>query len=226
MSTKLNFLGGALALLVAGSAVAQAPPPKDRAGAVKVVKVEGDVGFLPAGSGDEADWQPLTVGTELAGDYEFHTAAKGEAQFELPDGHSLVVTELSEVRLLVGAKGRRFDWKLAEGELYATSRPGVRANFAVHTASASVSVLGTSFAVAHDRLTMVTTVSVEEGKVVVTPKLATLKPVTLRAKQKVEVGKTAIGKVQAVVDETPAPAAAPSAPASPPPPAPAPPPGN
>jgi hypothetical protein len=162
---------------------------------VTIIAMEGDVS-AKAGLGE---WQECQVGQKLGSDIELHTGPESTVTLQYPDGHTLAVKQLTQLMigtLLVQADRFKIELLLFLGEIKASTphRETVRSGFSIRTPELCSSVRGTVYSVSRDAKTETTTVSVEEGEVLVTPTNTTLSPLTLSKGQGVHVTMNGVEK--------------------------------
>jgi hypothetical protein len=173
---------------------AQLPPPVMDP-YVTIIAMDGDVS-AKKGLGD---WRECQVGQKLGSDIELHTGPESSVTLQYPDGHILVVKQLTQLMigtLLVQADRFKIELLLYFGEIKASTphRETVRSGFSIRTPVLCSSVRGTVFSVSHDAKTETTTVSVEEGEVLVTPTNTALSPLTLSKGEGVRVTMNGVEK--------------------------------
>ena len=168
-------------------------------GPVKLIKLDGEANFLPPG----ADWQEAFEGMRLDAQDEIHTGPDSEATLLFPDGSTVVVHELSRIRmggLLKEDTRFKIEILMKMGEISAKVKPQevIGSGFSVRTPTATAGVRGTVFTTRFDEKTQTATVSVTEGSVLVTPTNTAHQPVMLRANQEVEVAQNSVSAIRPV----------------------------
>lgn len=174
-----------------------APPPAGADAYATIIAMDGDVSYKEGLGGG---WPECRVGQRVGSNVELHTGPESSVTLQYLDGSTLVVKELTQLMigiLLVRADRYKMELLLKLGEIKASvpHRETVRSDFHCGTPAAVSSVRGTVFIVRHDATTESTTVSVEEGEVLVTPTNTTLSPVTLSAGQRMRVTLNGVEKL-------------------------------
>jgi hypothetical protein len=160
---------------------------------VEIVSMDGDISTKTG----QGDWNECTLGQKLGSDVEIHAGPESTATLRFPDGATFEVKQLTNMMigpLLVKADRFKLELLIHLGEIKANvqHRETVRSDFSIRTPTATCGVRGTVFSVRYDEKTGTTTVSVEEGEVLVTPVNTALAPVTLTGGQQVQVNMDSI----------------------------------
>jgi hypothetical protein len=173
--------------------------PKTTTGAVNLIKLVGDVNYLPSGG----YWTEASAGMRLSADDEIHTGPDSEVTLQFPDGSIVILKQLTRIKMrgLLSEENRvKIEVLLMMGELKAKviRQDVVGSDFSVKTPVATAGVRGTVFTVRYDDELQSTTVSVEESKVFITPTNSSLKPFMLEAGQQAEISQTNVGKIKPI----------------------------
>jgi ferric-dicitrate binding protein FerR (iron transport regulator) len=154
--------------------------------AATVTNIEGDVSIR---SGD-ADWHEAKLGEKLSAGDEIHTGPDSEVTITFSDRSFLQVGQLTEAA--VGSISGPVDLprvrvllKMGEVAAKVNHERDRAADFAIRTPDATASVRGCEFEVSYAG--KVSDVLVFQGEVEETPKNKSLKPVLLKAGQKIQV---------------------------------------
>jgi hypothetical protein len=154
---------------------------------VRLSAVTGDVEIQTGGGG----WQKAYAGMDLElpanSTVEVRTGDDGWVQIELSSGSKLTLPSTSLVE--IDDKGQV---RLIEGAVQVDHPKALRSDFELKTGTATVSVRGTLFTVQYDKEKQLTTVTVTEGEVLVTPAYRGLQPILLHEGQQVTVSPNAI----------------------------------
>jgi FecR protein len=162
---------------VAASTPLQPTPNIAKSGTVTVItrKVE----IQHSGS----SWVPAGLGMALVPGDKVHTGFKGSVSIQLPNGHVVQMNQLSMI--LITDNG--IFLQLGEVSAQVGRKGRGASDFEVKTPTCGAGVRGTIFSVSVNELP-VTTVSVVDGEVLVSPTNSSLRPVTLYGGQQIRVG--------------------------------------
>ncbi len=160
----------------------------------RIKNIKGDVGYLAPGA---QDWAEVHEGMELPSAYDLHTGPDSQVTIVLSDGHEIVINEMSQVQIKAFLNPENLSkiellLKLGDLEAKTPTQETIRSDFSVSTTTAVAGVRGTVFSVRYDARTQMTTVAVKEGAVQVTPTNSSLRPVSLKQGEQVQVAKNTI----------------------------------
>lgn len=188
-------------------------PPVQADVTIEVVSGSGDV--TVRGSNGTDPPQPIGAGGHLYKTQEISTGVDVEIVISFPDGSKMQVPEMTQLLvddLLYKGSRQAIAVQLKLGEIAAQVNPkhAFQTEFKVTTPAGTTSSRGTKFTVAYAPASKLMTVSVTEHAVIVTPINKSLRPVTLRAGQQVEVTPDHIGPATPIAPPAPATAVVPS----------------
>ena len=168
-------------------------PKREQIARIKSMK--GDVMVRKVGE----DWHPLTGGSLGVND-EISTGPDSLLIITFPDGTTLQYGELTRGLMsdLQTVKDRimiRVLLKMGEIRSQVPKQELIRSDFSIKSPTATAGVRGTRFTVRYDEKSEVTTVTVEDGVVRVTPENRSLRYVDLQAGQQVQVTEQTISAV-------------------------------
>src|SRR6185436_7663037 len=145
---------GSFAVTVYLEKVSAAAPRLATKGPVTLLKLTGDANFLQPG----ADWQEASEGMRLGAEDEIHTGPDSEAILQFPDGSTVVINQLTRIRmggLLKNDTRFKIEVLLKMGEIQSHIKPQevIGSGFSVKTPTATASVRGTIFVTRYDEKT-------------------------------------------------------------------------
>lgn len=192
----VNFKFNCINTPVTPSPINPPTPPGEIVG--KLVALTGDAGVLLPGQ----DWQDATVGMNLVAASDFHTGPDSKATIQLTSGDTIVIDQDTQIHVGSFSKENannlaKLQFLLIMGRIEATIPPQetIPSDFSVTTPTATAGVRGTIFTASYDPQAQVTTFSLQEGLIEVTPTNPSLKPVTLQPGQQVQVTNNSISPV-------------------------------
>lgn len=160
---------------------------------MKLLKIKGEVEVIVGG----AQTVRAKPGQIVCQYDRIYTGEDASAVLQYPDGSTVIVHELTDVRVsnyvyLIGVKSVKSRLLLLAGELDANIKPhsGLNSDFRIKTPTATCSIRGTRLVVHYDKDKRSTVVFVKKGTVRVIPANKKLKPRDVRQGQRIEVTRT------------------------------------
>jgi hypothetical protein len=146
-------------------------------------------------------WIDASYGAKLDAGFELRTGPGSYVVLTFPAGARFTLKELSHVAIgqILSRAGRaRIRILLRMGEAASKVKPkgAVQTDFEIQMPTATASIRGTILTVRYDDKTATSSVSVEEGEVLVTPTNTSLQTVTLLPGQSVDVTNSKVGQVR------------------------------
>jgi FecR protein len=189
------------------------PPARSSGNEVRVAGLTEDAQYHKAGSAAGA-WLPVERGTVLKAGDEITTGPDGSVTLAFADNSTVVLKNATQLKIATfftegGIIRTEILLKMGEVASKVNKSEATKSDFRIKTPTDVDSVRGTAFTVRYDPRTQTTTTMVEEGVVEVTPTNTSLRPVTLRAGQQVQVTQNRVGPITGSGNATPAAATVP-----------------
>jgi hypothetical protein len=166
---------------------------------VHVISVQPGVQVHKAGR-PEDEWIPATLDMVLKAGDEISCDPDGAIMLRFRDGATTVVKNTTQLKIgsyFTEGGIVRTEILLKMGEVAAqiNKSEATKSDFRIKAPTGTTSSRDTAFTVRYDPQTQTSTVSVDEGVVVFTPTNPSLQPITVRARQQIQVSMNSVGTI-------------------------------